>query len=113
MLLCRMDRCVISWHADLLLIPMTGHLSTSSVHCKAEAVITLHCVLATCRSLMLTTLHTLCYTRRCTIRNDAFLEHMGYARPFGASVAILAGYLGVMHVLTYTAMLLLANREAR
>jgi hypothetical protein len=38
---------------------------------------------------------------------------MGYERPFGLSMAILAGYLGVVHVLTYGAMLLLANREAR
>jgi hypothetical protein len=50
---------------------------------------------------------------RCTIRNDALLEYMQYERPFGTSVAILGRYLGVVHVLTYAAMVLLANREAR
>jgi hypothetical protein len=38
---------------------------------------------------------------------------MQYSRPFGVSVAILTGYLGVVHVLTYAAMVLLANKEAR
>jgi hypothetical protein len=71
----------------------------------------LHCVLV--KLLMLTALHAACPTRRCTINNDAFLEYMGYERPFGTSVAILAGYLGLLHVLTYAAMVLLANREAR
>jgi hypothetical protein len=50
---------------------------------------------------------------RCTICNDGVLEYMQYERAFGTSVAILAGYLGVVHVLTYAAMVLLANREAR
>jgi hypothetical protein len=56
---------------------------------------------------------TSCPTRRCTIRNDAILEYYGYKRPFGTSVAILAGHLGVLHVLTYAALVLMANREAR
>jgi hypothetical protein len=38
---------------------------------------------------------------------------MQYSRPFGVSVAILVGYLCVVHVLTFVGMLLLANKEAR
>ncbi|WIA12636.1 hypothetical protein OEZ85_006289 [Tetradesmus obliquus] len=49
----------------------------------------------------------------CVIRNDALLEYMQYGRPFGVSVAILGGYLGVVHLLTYAALVLLARHEAR
>jgi hypothetical protein len=38
---------------------------------------------------------------------------MQYDRPFGASIAILCGYLGVLHVMTYMTMVLLAIKEAR
>uniref|UniRef100_A0A383VMS4 ABC transporter domain-containing protein n=1 Tax=Tetradesmus obliquus TaxID=3088 RepID=A0A383VMS4_TETOB len=49
----------------------------------------------------------------CLIRNDALLEYMQYGRPFGVSVAILGGYLAVVHLLTYAALVLLARHEAR
>jgi MFS-type transporter involved in bile tolerance (Atg22 family) len=61
---------------------------------------------------MLLPLHTLCHPR-CLVSNDALLQYMQYSRPFGSSVAILLGYLGVVHVLTFVGMLLLANKEAR
>ncbi|WIA32105.1 hypothetical protein OEZ86_002956 [Tetradesmus obliquus] len=49
----------------------------------------------------------------CIVHNDALLKYMQYSRPFGSSVAILVGYLCVIHGLTFVGMLLLANKEAR
>uniref|UniRef100_A0A383VUC5 ABC transporter domain-containing protein n=1 Tax=Tetradesmus obliquus TaxID=3088 RepID=A0A383VUC5_TETOB len=49
----------------------------------------------------------------CIVHNDALLKYMQYSRPFGSSVAILVGYLCVVHGLTFVGMLLLANKEAR
>lgn len=50
---------------------------------------------------------------RCVFKEDVLLINMGFGRPFGQSVAILLGYLGALHVLTYAGLLLTARRERR
>ena len=41
------------------------------------------------------------------------VSYMGYFRPFGTSMGILVGYLGVLHVLTYVALIVVSRKEAR
>lgn len=49
----------------------------------------------------------------CVFDTTAVLRYFNFGRPFWMSVAILGGYLGVCHVLTYIAMLVAARRERR
>lgn len=50
---------------------------------------------------------------RCVFQEEVLLEPMGFNRPFGVSVSILVGYLGVVHVLTFLGLVLAARRERR
>jgi hypothetical protein len=41
------------------------------------------------------------------------VKYMDYHRSFGSSVGILLGYLGVLHILTYLGLMVVARKEAR
>jgi hypothetical protein len=47
------------------------------------------------------------------MKADAWLPLLGYSRPFGVSMAILLGYLSVLHSLTFAALVAVAKRERR
>ncbi|GBF96283.1 ABC transporter G family [Raphidocelis subcapitata] len=49
----------------------------------------------------------------CVLDTKAVIEYFRFGRGFGASVAILGGYLAACHALTFGAMLLAARRERR
>ena len=50
----------------------------------------------------------------CVVRGDAVMEYFGYQQAsFGHAVGVLLGYLGVVHLLTYAAVVLAARRERR
>eukprot|EP00882_Tetradesmus_deserticola_P030598 GHRQ01034440.1.p1 GENE.GHRQ01034440.1~~GHRQ01034440.1.p1 ORF type:complete len:104 (-),score=42.62 GHRQ01034440.1:435-746(-) len=51
--------------------------------------------------------------RSCIVDTIAVVDYFEFGRPFTTTVGILLGYLGVMHVLTYIAMVLSARKEAR
>jgi hypothetical protein len=50
---------------------------------------------------------------RCTFNQDALLAPLGFTRSFGVSVGVLLGYWGVVHVLTYLGLVLVARKEQR
>jgi hypothetical protein len=43
----------------------------------------------------------------------AVVDYFEFGRPFSHTVGILLGYLGIMHGLTYLAMVVSARKEAR
>jgi hypothetical protein len=47
----------------------------------------------------------------CGVRADAVLRYYGFDRSFGGSVGALAAYLGVQHLLSYAAVVVLARRR--
>eukprot|EP00775_Hariotina_reticulata_P005626 gene5626-5865_t len=49
----------------------------------------------------------------CVLDTAAVINYFDFARPFGVSVGILLGYLGVVHCLTFAFMMLSARKEAR
>lgn len=51
--------------------------------------------------------------KECIVDPNAVLTYFGFTRPFGVSVAILAGYWLGLHVLTFIAMTIVARRERR
>jgi hypothetical protein len=53
------------------------------------------------------------YLRSCTFNQDALVAPLGFTRPFGVSLAILLGYLGILHVLTFLGLLMATRNERR
>lgn len=49
----------------------------------------------------------------CVVNSDAVAQYFGFSRSFGVTLGVLVGYLGVLHVVTFVAMLLIARKEAR
>ncbi|KAJ9505285.1 hypothetical protein QJQ45_027868 [Haematococcus lacustris] len=49
----------------------------------------------------------------CELRGEALLEYFKLTRPFSATLGILIGYLLVMHVLTYLALVVVSRKERR
>lgn len=49
----------------------------------------------------------------CIVDTVAVVDYFEFGRPFGVTVGILLGYLGIMHALTYLAMVVSARKEAR
>ena len=49
----------------------------------------------------------------CVVHADGLLAYFGFSRPFGATFGILLGYLAIVHVMTYLAMIFVARRERR
>lgn len=58
---------------------------------------------------LLVVLATVC---RCVMNTDALVTYFDYHRSLGASVGILLGYLGVLHVLTYAGLMLVSRKKA-
>jgi hypothetical protein len=52
-------------------------------------------------------------TPGCAINANAVLDYYQASRPFAQNAAILAGYLGVMHALSFLALLAVARKERR
>jgi hypothetical protein len=48
-----------------------------------------------------------------TTEGDGVLETLSFSRPFYMSALVLLGYLGVLHILIYLGLLLVARRERR
>jgi hypothetical protein len=46
------------------------------------------------------------------MNTDALVTYFDYHRSLGASVGILLGYLGVLHVLTYAGLMLVSRKKA-
>jgi hypothetical protein len=46
-------------------------------------------------------------------KQDALVAPLGFTRPFGVSVGILLGYLGVLHILTFLGLLMATRNERR
>jgi hypothetical protein len=51
--------------------------------------------------------------RSCIVDTVAVVDYFDFGRPFSHTVGILLGYLGIMHGLTYAAMVISARKEAR
>ncbi|KAL6756257.1 ABC-2 type transporter-domain-containing protein [Haematococcus lacustris] len=49
----------------------------------------------------------------CELRGDALLQYFNLTRPFAATLGIMLGYLLVMHILTYLALVLVSRKERR
>lgn len=68
-------------------------------------------LLPDCRLLLL--LLPLLTAHRCLFKQDALVAPLGFTRPFGVSVGVLLGYLGVLHVLTFLGLLMATRNERR
>lgn len=50
---------------------------------------------------------------RCVLKTDALLGPLGFNRPFVETFFILLGYLGIVHLLTFSGLILVARKERR
>jgi hypothetical protein len=44
---------------------------------------------------------------------DAIVWYFNYHRSLGSAIGILLGYLGILHILTFGALAIVARKEAR
>jgi hypothetical protein len=45
------------------------------------------------------------------MNTDAVVSYFDYYRPLGESLGIVLGYLGVLHILTYTGLVLVSRKH--
>lgn len=49
----------------------------------------------------------------CVVDSDAVASYFGVGRSFGTTVGVLVAYLGVLHIATFLALVVVARREGR